>query len=186
MGAYNNLIKLHLGCGVRDFGPDWVHIDGAQYPHNRWHDVTKLRYEDNNVSLIYASHLIAYFDRTEIVPILKEWYRVLKPGGILRLATPDAEALCDVYKYKTGLESVLGPLYGKMQLGDKTIYHKTVYDLADLMEVLSNVGFTNIHQYDHRLTDHPNTGDRSDKYDDCSAAHINGTLISLNVEATKP
>ena len=22
-------IKLHIGCGKRDFGPDWEHIDGG-------------------------------------------------------------------------------------------------------------------------------------------------------------
>jgi len=27
------MIKLHLGCGWRDFGSDWIHIDGGDYPH---------------------------------------------------------------------------------------------------------------------------------------------------------
>ncbi len=78
------MVKLHLGCGKRDFGPSWDHIDMADFPHIKSHDVTKLTYESGTVDLIYACHLIAYFDRDEIVSILKEWRRVLRPGGCLR------------------------------------------------------------------------------------------------------
>lgn len=173
-------IKLHLGCGLRNFGPDWVHVDGANYPHIKWHDVTKLRYDDNSVGVIYASHLIAYFSREEIVPILKEWYRVLKVGGVLRLATPDWAVL------RQFESPTLGPIYGETSMGDILIYHKRIYIFKTLKELLEGAGFIDVKRYDHRLTDHPNTGNRSDKYDDCSAAYINGTLISLNMEAIKP
>ena len=84
------------------------------------------------------------------------------------------------------LSQAIGPLYGKMQMGHETIYHKTTYDFESLEAVLNEAGFVNVKRYDHWLTEHPNTGDRTDKYDDHSAAYINGTLISLNVECTKP
>lgn len=183
------MIKLHLGCGKRDFGSDWEHVDAANFPHIKWHDVTKLRHEDNSVDLIYASHLIAYFDREEIIDVLKEWKRVLKPGGVLRLATPDATVLFDYYiaSFGAGLDDILGPLYGKMIINSMTtIYHKTVYNLNDLKLLLIAAGFNKVRMYDHTKTDHPNTGNRSDRFDDCSAAYINGQLISLNVECNKP
>ena len=42
-------VKLHLGCGERDFGEDWVHIDGGDFPHLHSHDVTRLPFEDESV-----------------------------------------------------------------------------------------------------------------------------------------
>ena len=161
------MIKLHLGCGKRDFGPDWVHIDSQHLPHIRHFNVKKLPYADGTVKLIYASHLIAYFDRDEIIPILKEWNRVLKPGGTLRLATPNWEVL---RKLKAPM---LGPLYGKMS--EPPIYHKTVYTMHDLLVILSQTGFYKIKKYDHKKTDHAH-------FDDHSAAYFEGKLISLNVQ----
>ena len=39
-------MKLHLGCGKRDFGTDWIHIDQADYDHIIHKDVTNLRFAD--------------------------------------------------------------------------------------------------------------------------------------------
>lgn len=165
------MVKLHLGCGKRDFGKEWDHIDIAQFPHIKSHDVTKLPYEDKIVDLIYACHLIAYFDREQIIPILKEWKRVLKPGGVLRVATPDFQVLCKVYKAGCDLPVILGPMYGKMD----NIYHKTVYDHFSLFELLMSVGFKGIKKYNRYRTEHA-------RHDDHSAAFIDGKLISLNIQ----
>jgi predicted SAM-dependent methyltransferase len=52
---------------------------------------------------------------------------------------------------------------------------------------LEKAGFTDIHRYDHKtVAEHPNTGNREDYWDDHSAAYIDGTLISLNMECNKP
>ena len=167
------MVKLHLGCGKRDFGPTWVHIDKADFPHVKYKDVTKLPFETGTVDVIYACHLIAYFDREEIIPILKEWKRVLIPGGVLRLATPDFRAMAKMYLREncSNLNQFLGPLYGKME----GIYHKTTYDLYSLIELLASVGFKDIRKYDRFKTDHA-------RHDDHSAAMIEGNLISLNIQ----
>lgn len=167
------MVKLHLGCGKRDFGPTWVHIDKADFPHIKYKDVTKLPFETGTVDVIYACHLIAYFDREEIIPILKEWKRVLIPGGVLRLATPDFRAMAKMYLREncSNLNQFLGPLYGKME----GIYHKTTYDLYSLIELLASVGFKDIRKYDRFKTDHA-------RHDDHSAAMIEGNLISLNIQ----
>ena len=91
------MIKLHLGCGRRNFGNDWVHIDGGNYDHLDFHDVTKLPYENNIIDLIYSSHMLEYLDREEVVIILKEWQRVLKKTGTLRIAVPDFEPVTKLY-----------------------------------------------------------------------------------------
>jgi hypothetical protein len=81
----------------------------------------------------------------------------------------------------------MGPMYGKMPLNDAFIYHRMVYDERTLTEKLEKAGFTDIHRYDHKtVAEHPNTGNREDYWDDHSAAYIDGTLISLNMECNKP
>ena len=177
------MIKINLACGSRNFGSDWIHIDGEDYDHVTYNSITDLSvFNDNSVDLIYCSHALEYFDREEAVNVLTEWKRVLKNNGILRLAVPDFETICNVYSFfGYELKDVLGPLYGKMKMGDDWIYHKTCYDYKDLKELLEHVGFNNVRIYDWRKTDHG-------MFDDQSQAYLpkmdkeNGILISLNVE----
>ena len=44
----------------RNFGKDWIHIDEANFNHIDHNDIYDFPYK--NVNLIYASHLISYFD----------------------------------------------------------------------------------------------------------------------------
>lgn len=178
--------KLHLGCGERNFGEDWIHIDNSQYEHIKYHDVCNLsQFKNNSVGLIYASHLIAYFDRDEVIMVLNEWKRVLKPGGTLRIATPHLRNMMYLYVFRNlPIENFLGPLYGKWKTNDKYVYHKTVYDFESLTKLLLDVGFKNIKMYDWRKTEHA-------QFDDFSQAYIphlqkeSGTLISLNIECNR-
>ncbi len=178
-------MKLHLVCVKRDFGPVWVSIDGGDFPHLHSHDITKLPFEDNTVDLIYSSHVLEYFDRAEVVDVLNEWKRVLKPNGVLRLAVPDFRMMTMLY-LNNGypLESFLGPIFGKMPMGAQTIYHKTTYDFDSLKNVLESLGFIDVKKYDWKTTEHSSHDDHSQAY----IPHMdkeNGTLISLNVECVK-
>lgn len=47
--------------------------------------------------MVYHSHLLEHFSKTEALPFLRECYRVLKPGGIIRIAVPDLERIVRVY-----------------------------------------------------------------------------------------
>tara|TARA_R110000796_G_scaffold187972_4_gene304927 strand:+ start:132 stop:674 length:543 start_codon:yes stop_codon:yes gene_type:complete len=179
------MIKVNMGCGWRNFGSDWVHIDGGDYDHLDYKSITKLEFENNSVDLIYASHVLEYFNRTEAEKVLKEWHRVLKPGCVLRIAVPDFKALSSLYNSeKIRLQNVLGPLYGQMKMEKKIIYHKTTYDFENISMFLKSLGFSEVKKYDWRKTSHSQFDDHSQAY----FPHMNkesGTLISLNVEAIK-
>jgi len=178
-------IRYSVGCGKRNW-PGWVSIDGANFPHIMDHDVS-LKFQPNNyIGLLYSSHLIAYFDRDQAKQLLSTWFDKIKPGGVLEIATPDFDRLIELYHCGLPIANILGPLYGKMPMGNETIYHKTAWDYPSLEALLYEIGFRGIERYDHTKTCHPNTGDRNDFYDDHSAAYINRTLISLNVRAVKP
>ena len=183
-------MKLNLGCG-KTWIPGFVHVDLADYPHIDYkQDISKLPFKDMSATYIYCSHALEYFDRAEALLALKEWHRVLKKNGMLRIAVPDFEGIIKVYKKYGDLnhKGILGPLYGKMTVktpsGTKIMYHKTVYDFNSLKLLLKQAGYHDIKRYDWRKTVHR-------KIDDCSQAHIphmnkeNGLLISLNIEAKK-
>lgn len=178
-------MKLHLGCGWRNFGKNWIHIDGGDYDHLDYKDITKLPFDDNSVDVIYTSHVLEYFDREEVIDILNEWKRVLRPDGILRIAVPDFESMCNLYiDGKISLDKILGPLYGKMKMSNSNIYHKTTYDYLSLHKICNDLGFKDFNRYDWRNTDHADFDDHSQAY----IPHMdkeNGVLISLNVEMKK-
>jgi len=179
------MTKLHLGCGKRNFGSEWVHIDGGDHPHLHSHDIVNLPFDNCSVDLIYCSHVLEYFDREEVKVVLKEWHRVLKPSSLLRIAVPDFKTMAKLYvSQEFKLESFLGPLYGKMQMGENFIYHKTVYDFESLKLILQFCGFSDVELYDWRKTEHCHLDDQSQAYLP-KMDKENGTLISLNVEAKR-
>jgi len=180
------MIKINMGCGWRDFGKDWIHIDAGDYSHLDYKNIVNLEFfENDSVDLIYASHVIEYFDRGEVLLLLAEWKRVLKPNGILRLAVPNFATLSKLYLNGTiTLDECLGPLYGKMTMNKITIYHKTTYDFNSIQNLLCCCDYKNCRIYNWRNTEHSHFDDHSQAY----IPHMdkeNGTLISLNVECIK-
>ena len=82
-------------------------------------------FEKNSVDVIYASHVLEYFDREEATEVLGKWYSVLKNEGVIRLAVPDFEIISELYNSKRyDLNSFVGPLYGKWKWREKTFIIK--------------------------------------------------------------
>ncbi|HWU61095.1 MAG TPA: methyltransferase domain-containing protein [Ensifer sp.] len=182
-------MKLHLGCWHR-YIPGFVHVDLCDMPHiDHKTSIDSLpMIETGSAELVYSSHSFEYFDRQQAPVVLSEWRRVLKPGGVLRLAVPDFEALVRLYLQTGELSKILGPLYGRMEIkteaGPATLYHRTTYDFASLAALLTECGFENVVRYDWRDTVHKDYDDHSQAY----FPHMdkeNGMLLSLNVEATR-
>lgn len=68
-----------------------------------------LPFDDDSVDRIYLSHVIEHLDDRGAFHFLREASRVLKPGGVLRVVTPDSEFLWkvsvldnDFWETKTG------------------------------------------------------------------------------------
>jgi predicted SAM-dependent methyltransferase len=119
-------LRLNLGCGTTA-PAGWVNIDRspgllvARHPALRsfakrinvlrgpqawveWpknivrHDITKaLPFQTESVDYVYSSHALEHLARQDAVNLIAECRRVLRPGGVLRLALPDLRALIEEY-----------------------------------------------------------------------------------------
>jgi predicted SAM-dependent methyltransferase len=183
-------MKLHLGCWHRNI-PGFVNVDLCDMEHiDHKSSIDDLSmFDDGSVSLVYSSHSFEYFNRKEAIKVLMEWSRVLKSGGVLRMAVPDFDSLIKIYnKSNKNLGSLLGPLYGQMEIntqnGSEILYHKTIYNFDSLQKLLNDNGFKDIEKYDWQDTTHKDYDDHSQAY----FPHMdkeNGILVSLNDEAVK-
>lgn len=181
----SNEVCIHLACGKRHI-PGWIHVDVDDYPHiDHRHSIDKLpMFANESADLIYASHVIAYWDRFDVQDVFREWLRVLKPGGTLRLSTPDFEKVIEVYQKEHDLTLMYGFIHGRYETDNGVIYYRMIYDYATLEKALRDAGFTSVCRYDWRETIHKDYDDYSQSY----LPHMdkeNGVMMSLNVEATK-
>ncbi len=179
-------VRLHIGCGKRHI-PGFVHVDIQEFPHvDHVVQVQELSFAaDGSVDLVYACHVLEHFGRIAYMDVLREWYRVLKIGGTLRLAVPDFRACAKIY-YERGLENGLSGLMGLICGGQRDEYdfHKMVFDEPFLSTALYAVGFSSVRQWDWRTTEHAQVDDFSQAY----IPHLdkeNGLQMSLNLEAIK-
>ncbi len=182
-------MKLHLGCGEK-YLHGYLHIDLSDYPHidYKWRVDSLPMVEDNTVELIYASHVLEYFSDVEAISVLQEWHRVLQPGGILRLAVPDFEALVTVYRTTDIIGLITGPIFGTWKVSPEvTVSHKCLYNKIKLANYLYAAGFRHVREWYPLQV----FTDKNDNFDDFSQAYIphmdktNGKCISLNLEADK-
>ena len=178
-------LRIHLACGKRHF-PGWVHVDIDKLPQVDFvHEAERLpMFEADSADIIYSAHQFNYYTPEQAAAALCEWRRVLKPGGILRLSTPDFEAICRVYLETRDMSRMYGLVNGRYPAQGGDLYYRLAYDLASLTHALEGAGFHDVRRYDWRLTEHRDVDDYSQAY----LPHMdknNGTLMSLNVEATK-
>lgn len=146
-------VKLNLGCGPHAM-KGWLNYD-VDPGLNRMDIVPfdlslgKLPHTDSSVDFIFSEHFIEHITRDQGLKLLKECYRVLKPGGVLRLSTPDLETL--IRSYMNWLH--MGELPDKPEIwhpkspcamvneGMRYWGHQYLYDRHDLENVLVEAGF---------------------------------------------
>lgn len=189
--SYKKPVKLHLGCYQKKIH-GYVNIDiRPEVQPDVIDDVFKLeKVEDESADVIYACHVLEHARPEEAQKALKRWYDVLKPSGILRLAVPDLEAVGKYYAKTGNLDELRSFIYGSQKHPYDT--HYTGWDFKSLEKQLRGIGFWNVHLYDWRETEHFYIDDYSQSYmpkisykSRRVGDKIEGTLMSLNVEATK-
>jgi len=94
----NTLSYLNLGCGSH-FNAQWVNVDFTKtgdgvIAHNLLNGIP---FEENTFQVVYHSHVLEHFPKNQALQFIEECYRVLQPGGIIRIAIPDLEQIVANY-----------------------------------------------------------------------------------------
>ncbi len=89
---------LNVGCGAK-FHPSWANVDmESSSPHVQVHNLLKgFPYKDAQFEVIYHSQVLEHIPKENAESFLRECWRVLKPGGILRVVVPDLEGIAREY-----------------------------------------------------------------------------------------
>lgn len=142
--------KLHLGCGSNIID-GWANID-----YCRTHssvvvlDLKKsLPIKSGSISHIYSEHFLEHLTLREGQYFLTECRRVLSPGGILRISTPNLRALIDLFllnKFSVWQDVGWFP-QSACQMVNEGMHlwgHQFIYDKTELEMSLRKAGFSNI------------------------------------------
>lgn len=171
--------KINFGCGYEPL-PGWLNTDGGDgsvFAPPAISNIIKLdvwkffkHVPDNSARFISSEQFYEHFDRYEGFRMAQEWFRILKPGGVLRIQTVDLEVEIDVYldrrKGVSWQKDVLphrlvhiagsADSYGKLMKGEKYVRamhlnntfnldgHKCIYDFELISQTLTRAGFTDI------------------------------------------
>jgi SAM-dependent methyltransferase len=149
-------VKLNLGSGSSPL-PGYINVDVAPERLGVMPDIvcdirSLMVFTDNYADEIIAVHVIEHFWRWEVVQILKEWARVLKPGGKLILECPNLITACEELLKNPIVAAGPGPegqrsmwcLYGDPDHKDPLMCHRWLYTPESLAQVLFEVGLIDL------------------------------------------
>jgi len=132
---------LDIGCGgVYREDPDGevtrVDIREECQPDFRC-DIRQLPFDNGSFDIIFSSHVLEHFDREEHIQLLKEWLRVLKPEGEVRIVVPSIEWAAK--KLVEGIvdNDVMNVLYGAQS--NPYDFHKTGFTPLTLSALVRNL-----------------------------------------------
>jgi len=148
------MVKLNIGAGSTKI-EGYTPLD-LKYGNS----AAKLEYDDNSVEEIRASHVLEHMSFGDAKNALREWHRVLKPGGKAKIAVPDFERM------STADDN--WPFYLMGGQIDDDDFHRSAYNEKWLRSYMHEVGFENIQPWD------------ADNID--TASH----QVSLRLEGVKP
>ncbi|OEU66769.1 MAG: hypothetical protein BBJ57_13680 [Desulfobacterales bacterium PC51MH44] len=104
---------------------------------------------DGVVDFLYSSHFIEHLFRKDAAHLLRESYRVLKPGGTIRISIPDLEYALSLYK--AGEKEKMLSAYFFVE-DDNSYYarHKYMWDYDMIADALCQAGFQGIQRCNYR------------------------------------
>jgi predicted SAM-dependent methyltransferase len=94
-------LKLHVGCGPK-YIEGFINIDANPFVKtDLWLDIRSgIPFPDGSVSSVYSTHMLEHFFPDELYSLLKDCYRVLKPGGGVRFIVPSLRNAISAYQQK--------------------------------------------------------------------------------------
>lgn len=178
--------RIEIGSGSRP-QPGYLHVDSNRRSRHTefFAKAWDLPFVDGWADEILSVHVLEHVPPRLLAATLAEWFRVLRPGGKLRVHVPDSAALMRVYLDSPPERkwSVTGALLGMYANADVRIPeelserpdHHVLFDAGLLRSVLSTAGFVDLVDHSQHEADVHTEGWRSIV-----------DQISIIVEAWKP
>lgn len=151
-------VRLNLGCGDKIL-PGYINVDIAMERAGQQPDINcdirnLEKFENCFADEILAVHVVEHFWRWEVVDILKEWVRVLKPGGKLILECPNLKSACEEFLKNPDLgaqpdgngQRTMWVFYGDPRWTDPLMVHRWGYTPQSLAQVMHEAGLLNLRQ----------------------------------------
>ncbi|MQY51031.1 methyltransferase domain-containing protein [Rhodocyclus tenuis] len=112
-------------------------------------DVTKpWRYGSGSFDAIFSSHVFEHLPLHGARNCLKESYRCLKTGGVIRLSVPDLDAYISRYLPEHSLDWAIG-FFEANETSEKNMHH-FMYNFDSLSALLHSVGFSSIQRQHYK------------------------------------
>jgi predicted SAM-dependent methyltransferase len=155
----SGVCRLNWGCGISP-APGWLNSDRVRRDGV---DVVAdaregLPLETESIDYAFSMHTLQEIPFDEVVGVLGELRRVLKPGGFLRLCLPDVDKGIDAYR-RGDAEYFLVPDADATSLGGKFVVHTLWYGHSRLLftrdfveELLVRAGFREVHEVAFKQT----------------------------------
>lgn len=152
---------VQIGCG-KEYIPEMVNVE-ANFQRKRdiWLDVTLgLPFADNSVKGLYASHILEHLTFEKNRSVMKEFMRVLEPGGRIRILVPDLEYAINAYVAKDAAKFPDWPDHFKSFGGKFNNFtlvanqHFVLFDFSLMEEFLTEAGFTHVERKPKATSDY--------------------------------
>lgn len=155
--------KLQLGASFKGHS-GWFNTDlfPERWPVMRMDAARRFPLPDASFHFVFCEHMIEHVPLPGARKLLAESFRVLKPGGRIRIATPDLARIIGVYRdpadpvHQRYLERTLGTYALARDLPAHVVAfngmfylhgHRFIYDEATLRTVLAAAGFTEVQRF---------------------------------------
>ena len=149
-------MKLNLGSGKKRIDG---YISCDLHDSDMDMDIRKLPFDDNTIDEIIAIHVLEHFYVHEIMYVLHEWKRVLKPDAKLIVELPCFDKVVELLKSGINDYFCLCAFYGspKTHKDGEPALHKWCWSKEQFKKLLETVGFRNVVDeppvYHHQIRD---------------------------------
>lgn len=132
-------LKLDLGSGDERRDVDFVTVDKYDAHADVCADLWELPFADGSASFLWSSHALEHVESRKIHATLREWLRILEPGGKLILQVPDFNYVARYWLVGPDRHWAEMMVYGRQSHeGD---FHKTAFTAEVLRADLEAAGF---------------------------------------------
>jgi SAM-dependent methyltransferase len=134
-------LRLNVGAGAARV-EGWLSVDLRPDVSDVVADARRLPFPDGAADEILASDVLEHFPLGESYPLLAEWRRVLKPGGLLTLRLPNLLALAQLIVAGSAERAIVN-IYGGHRWGPDGAWdtHHTGWTPAGIEQLLRHAGY---------------------------------------------